>query len=95
MNKYESIVIVNPNVEEDKVKEIIETYSAMIDKNGKVEKVDNNGKKKLAYPVKKNTDGYFVVFYFEADPSIISELERNFRITDNIIKYLTINVNEK
>ena len=94
MNKYESIIIINPSVDEEKVKELTTKFTDMINEDGKVEKVDNLGKKKLAYPVKKNAEGYYVVFYFTANPSIIAELERNYRITDDVIKFMTINVNE-
>ena len=94
MNKYESVIIINPAVEEDRVKELTTKFTDMINKDGKVEKADNLGKKKLAYPVKKNTEGYYVVFYFTANPSIIAEVERNYRITDDVIKFMTINVNE-
>ena len=48
------------------------------------------GKRKLAYEVKKNKDGYYVVFYFTAKPELISELERNYRITDEVIKFITV-----
>ena len=95
MHKYETIIIINPNADEDKVKTLTDRYSDMINKEGKIEKVDNVGKKKLAYEVKKNSEGIYVVFYYEANPSLIAELERNFRITDDVIKYLTINVTEK
>lgn len=94
MNKYESIIIINPSVDEEKVKELTTKFTDMINEDGKVEKVDNLGKKKLAYSVKKNAEGYYVVFYFTANPSIIAELERNYRITDAVIKFMTINVNE-
>ena len=53
MNKYESIIIINPAVEEEKVKELTDRFTAMINEDGKVEKVDILGKKKLAYEVKK------------------------------------------
>ncbi len=95
MHKYETIIIINPNADEDAVKTLTDRYSDMINKEGKIEKVDNVGKKKLAYEVKKNSEGIYVVFYYEANPSLIAELERNFRITDDVIKYLTINVTEK
>ena len=94
MNKYESIIIINPSVDEEKVNELTTKFTDMINEDGKVEKVDNLGKKKLAYPVKKNAEGYYVVFYFTSNPSIIAELERNYRITDDVIKFMTINVNE-
>lgn len=94
MNKYESIIIINPSVDEERVKELTTKFTDMINSDGKVEKADNLGKRKLAYSVKKNSEGYYVVFYFTANPSIITELERNYRITDDVIKFMTINVNE-
>ncbi len=94
MNKYESIIIINPNVEEENVKKLTDDFSALINNAGKVEKVDVLGKKKLAYEVKKNKEGYYAVIYFEAEPSVITELERNYRISDDVIKFMTINVNE-
>lgn len=94
MNKYESVVIINPNVDDDKLKELEKTFTDMINKDGKVEKVDNLGKKKLAYKVRKNEEGIYLVFYFEANPTLIAELERNYRITDDIIKFLDIRVDE-
>ena len=94
MNKYESIIIVNPNVDEAGLKALEEKFTGLINENGKVESVENMGKKKLAYPVKKNAEGYYIVFYFTANPSLIAELERNYRITDDVIKFMTINVEE-
>ena len=74
MNKYESVIIVNPNVDDDKLKTLIDTFSELINKDGKVSEVKQLGKKKLAYDVKKNKEGIYVVFYFEANPELISEL---------------------
>ncbi len=90
MNKYESVIIINPSADEDKVKSLVDRFSDLINKQGKVEKVDNLGKKKLAYEVKKNKEGIYVVFYFEAEPSLIAELERNYRITDEVIKFIVV-----
>ena len=90
MNKYESVIIINPSVDEDKVKGLIDKFSDLINKQGKVTKVDTLGKKKLAYEVKKNKEGIYVVFYFEAEPTLIAELERNYRITDEIIKFIVV-----
>ena len=90
MNKYESIIIINPNVDEEGMKALISRFTDLINTDGKVEKVDELGKRKLAYEVKKNTEGFYVVFYFEANTSLIAELERNYRITDEVIKFMTI-----
>ena len=94
MNKYESVVIINPNVDDDKLKDLEKTFTDMINKDGKVEKVENLGKKKLAYKVRKNDEGIYLVINFEANPTLIAELERNYRITDDIIKFLDIRVDE-
>ncbi len=94
MNKYESVIILNPGLDDDKVKALEDTFTDLINKNGKVEKVENMGKKKLAYDVKKQKEGIYVTFYFEAAPELISELERNYRITDEVIKFIVIKTEE-
>ena len=90
MNKYESVVIINPNVEEEKMKELVKKFTDIINNDGKLEKVEELGKRKLAYEVKKNKEGYYLVFKFESNPELIAELERNYRIIDEVIKFMTI-----
>ena len=90
MNKYESVVIINPNVEEETIKSLIDRFSTLINNDGKLEKVDELGKKKLAYEIDKNKEGFYVVFEFDANPSLIAELERNYRIADEVIKFITV-----
>ena len=90
MNKYESVIIINPTVDEENMKALVSRYTDLINGDGKVEKVDELGKKTLAYKVKKFEEGFYTVFHFEANPSLITELERNFRISDEIIKFMTI-----
>ena len=90
MNKYESIIIINPNLEEQGMKELITKFSDMINSEGKVESVEEMGKRKLAYEIKKNTEGYYVLYTFEANPEFIAELERVYRITDGILKFIVV-----
>ena len=94
MNKYESVIIINPNVDEEGIKTLVKKFTDLINNDGKLEKADELGLKKLAYEVRKNKEGYYVVFYFEANPDLITELERNYRITDEVIKFMTIRVEE-
>ena len=94
MNKYESVIIINPALDDEAVKKLEATFTDLINKDGKVEKVDEMGKKKLAYEVKKTTEGIYVTFYFEANPTLITELERNYRINDDVIKFIVIKVEE-
>ena len=95
MNKYEALFIINPSIEDAGIKELIQKFSDLINSNGKVESVEEIGRKKLAYPVKKNSEGFYALINFESDGTIISELERNFRITDEVIKFIVIRKDEK
>ena len=90
MKKYESIIIVNPNVDEEGVKALEEKFTGLINKNGKVETVQNMGKKKLAYEINKQKEATYILFNFEAEPDSIQELERVYRITDDIMKFIVI-----
>ena len=90
MNKYESVIIINPSVDDEGIKALIKKYTDIINNEGKVESVDEIGKKRLAYEIMKNKEGYYTVFNFEAKPELIAELERNYRIDDSIMKFITI-----
>ncbi len=90
MNKYESVIIINPNVSEETIKTLIERFTALINTDGKVEKTEEVGKKRLAYEIAKNKEGYYVIIDFEANPNLIAELERNYRITDEVMKFIVI-----
>ena len=94
MNKYESVIIINPTVTEEGVKALEQRFTDLINTDGKLEKVDELGKRKLAYEVKKNKEGIYVIFNFEAKPTLITELERNYRITDEIIKFITVKLED-
>ena len=91
MKKYESVIIINPSLDEQGIKDVITKFTDLINNNnGKVENVDEMGKRKLAYEIKKQSEGYYVVYTFEANPEFIKELERIYRITDSIMKFITI-----
>ena len=90
MNKYESIIIVNPNVDEAGLKALEEKFTGLINENGKVESVENMGKKRLAYEIKKFKEGTYMLFNFESNPHSIKELERVYRITDDVIKFIVV-----
>ena len=90
MNNYESVIIVNPNLDEAGIKAIEDKFTGLINENGKVESVEKVGKRKLAYEIKKQQEGFYMIFNFESKPSAIAELERIYRITDDIMKYIVI-----
>lgn len=96
LNKYESIYIINPNVDAEGIKGLVEKFNALIEsEGGKVTETNEWGMKKLAYPINKLTQGYYVLVNFEAKPEFIAELERIYKITDGVIKYITVNKEEK
>ena len=93
MNKYESIMILVPEIEEKRKEEIFERIRKVIMEYSTEDeeiKIEELGMKKLAYDIKKNNEGYYVVFNFSCKPECIKELERNYRIIDEVMKFLTI-----
>lgn len=94
MNKYESVIIINPNLEDAKIKDLIERFSKLVNEHGKLEKADEMGKKRLAYPIQKQTEGFYVTLYFEAEPAFIAELERVYRITDEVLKFIVVGLED-
>lgn len=90
MNKYESIIIVNPKLNEKQQNEIENKYKKIINKNGNVISIENIGKKKLAYEVKKNKEGIYIEINFTGEASFIAELKRQYKIDENVIKFIVI-----
>ena len=90
MNNYETIMIINSNLDEAATKASVEKITALINANGKVESVEEIGKKKLAYPIKKQAEGYYVLVNFTSNPEFINELDRVYNITDEVIKHIVV-----
>jgi len=95
MNHYETIYIADPTLDDDSLKETIDKFSDLIKKlKGFIVKVDEWGKRKLAYEVKRFDKGYYVVLDFYALPETVTELERNLKLDDQILKYITVKIDE-
>jgi len=91
MRRYETIFIVRPNVAEDEIEAVINKTSSIIEGDGgTIIKIDKWGLKKLAYLIKKETQGIYFHIDYAAIPASVSELERIFRIDDKVLKYLTV-----
>lgn len=89
MNKYETLFVIKPEIDEEANKALIEKFSGIITNGGgEIVSVDEWGLKKLAYPIEDRTDGYYVLTTFNAASELPKELERNFRITEDILRYL-------
>ena len=94
MNKYEAMYIVTPEMEDEAIKGVIEKFSGIITANGgEIEKTDEWGRKKLAYPIDYKTEGYYVLVNFAAAPELPRERERNFRNDESILRYMVVRQN--
>ena len=98
MQTYETIMIFTDKLTEEEYTAGVDHYARVIldlDDDGIIKKVDKIGKKKLAYEVKGSKHGWYVVFTYKTNPDKIAELERRLRIDDNVIKFITLKVDEE
>ena len=93
-NKYETMVVYSVAQGEESVQTLVEKFKAMIEENGTLESIDEWGKRELAYPINDEPEGYYVIYYYEADPEFPKELDRVFNITDGVLRSLIINKND-
>ena len=91
MVKYESIVVFSVlNKTEEDVQALVEKFKALIEKNGTLESVDEWGSRQLAYLINDETDGYYVLFNFESEPTFPAELERIAGITEGVLRSIVV-----
>lgn len=88
--KYESVLIVSLKNGEEAVATTVEKFKALIEQNATLESVDEWGKRRLAYPINDETDGYYVLYNFESAPSFIAELDRIYKITDGVLRSIIV-----
>lgn len=95
MSNYEVMFIIEAALEDDKKAATVEMVKEVISAGGEVGKVDIWGMRKLAYPIEKKNEGYYVVIEFKASPDLPKELDRRLKISDSIIRHIIINKDEK
>ncbi len=95
MINYEIMFIVDPTLDDEMKEKTVETVKEIIASYGEVTNVDVWGLRKLAYPIEKKSEGYYVVVEFKAAPTLPKELDRRLRISDNVIRHLIVNKDEK
>ena len=86
--KYELMLVLNTKQDEDKIKELVEKFKALIETEGTVSEINTWCKRKLAYEFIDESDGYYVLYTFEAKPELPKELERVLKITDGVLRSL-------
>ena len=95
MNKYELMFILDPAMDDASKEAAVETVKGIIATAGEVSDTDVWGLKKLAYPIQKKSEGYYVVMQFKAEPTLPKELDRRLRISDNVMRHIIVNKDEK
>ena len=95
MTNYEVMFILDPALEDDKKEAAVEMVKEIIAAEGEVGNVDVWGLRKLAYPIQKKNEGYYVVIEFQAGADLPKELDRRLRISDACIRHMIINKDEK
>ncbi len=89
MRKYETLIVLRNTLEETERNALIEKFKTIIEKQGTVTKIDEWGVKKLAYEIQKLKEGYYILVEFESEPTLPKELERNLKISDDVLRYMT------
>ena len=91
MNKYEALYIITPEIDDEATKTTVEKFSQLVSANGgMVEKVDEWGRRRLAYEIDYKSEGYYVLMHFEGDSELPREMERNFKNDENIIRFVVV-----
>ena len=91
MNQYEVMYVIDPTLEDSARTELINRFSDLVTKNGgEVDRVDEWGKRRLAYAIQYKTEGYYVLMYIKAPAELPREIERNMQISDSVLRYLTV-----
>ncbi|MDY2861786.1 MAG: 30S ribosomal protein S6 [Oscillospiraceae bacterium] len=90
MQKYEAIFVISTKQDEESIKATVEKFSTLISENGTLTSVDEWGKRKLAYLINKEAEGYYVLFTFESEAAFPAELDRVSKITDGVLRSMII-----
>ena len=88
--KYETLFIVNPSLGDEETAAVVDKFKSLIEANGSVEKVDDWGKRRLAYPINDLMEGYYTLIEFTSVPTFPAELDRKYKIDDNIMRSMII-----
>lgn len=95
MSKYELMFVIDPTLEDEKKDAAVEAVKVIIAEAGEITDTDVWGLRKLAYPINKKNEGYYVVMHFNAQPELPKELDRRLRISDNFMRHIIVNLDEE
>jgi len=91
---YETIIVLSSKLDEEATRALIERFTTLIANNGEVESVAEWGKRRLAYEIQKETEGYFILVNFSCEPEFLKELDRVYNITDGVLRTIVVRKSE-
>ena len=89
-NLYETVIVTSAKLGEEGSAALVERFKALIAEHGTVQSVDDWGKRRFAYPIQKQTEGYYTLINFESSPAFTAELDRRYQITDGIMRTISV-----
>ncbi|MBW7572029.1 30S ribosomal protein S6 [Caproiciproducens faecalis] len=89
-NSYETVFILSTKLGEDAIAALVQKFKDLIEANGTIDSIDEWGKRRLAYPIKKQEEGYYTLVNFTSAPEFTAELDRIYKITDGVLRSLII-----
>lgn len=96
MTKYELMFITRPDFPEEEIDKLTAQMDSVVSgTGGKTKKIDKMGRRRLAYRVKRQREGFYVLFTFEGNGDTVREFERRLKVTDAVIKFLTVRIDER
>ena len=95
MNRYETMLIIDPTLDQEKIDSVISRYEEMIKTDGEILAIDQWGKKRLAYPIKKKPTGYYVLYKYTAGNKVPQNLVNDMNINSSILRYMTLVIDKR
>jgi small subunit ribosomal protein S6 len=95
MRNYELVMVISPDLSEDEVSSSVERVQRFVsERGGEVLKVDRWGRRRLAYPIRRFTEGHYVIAQLRLDASAVRELDRNLEVTESVLRHLVVRTDE-
>ncbi len=91
MKAYEALYVLDTNIDDEKRQKMIERFKGIVESEDRPVNIDEWGRRRLAYPINKKNEGYYVLMNFSTDNNEQDELERVFKITDGVMRYIIVN----
>ncbi len=91
MKAYEALYVLDTELDDESRQKLIDRFKGIVESEGQPVTIDEWGRRRLAYPIDKKNEGYYVLMNFNSDDNVQKELERVFKITEGVMRYMVVN----